>query len=71
MKNITTEITKEEFFKMKKHDRVIYIYEKLNDCKILVEGDGRLFIVNKDGSLEQIKYADMLKVYNLGVVAND
>lgn len=71
MKNITTEITKEEFFKMKKHDRVIYIYEKLNDCKILVEGDGRLFIVKEDGSLEQVKYADMLKVYNLGVVSHD
>lgn len=71
MKQIITDIMKEEFLKMKKHDRVIYVYEKLNDCKVLVEGDGRLFIVKEDGSLEQIKYGEMLKAYNLGVVSHD
>lgn len=70
MKTIISDKTFEELMAMKKHDRVIYIYELLNDCKVKVIGDGRLFQI-KDGQIDQVKYSDMLKVYAKGANFND
>lgn len=70
MKQITSEKTFEELMSMTKHDRVIYIYELLDDCKIKVMGDGRLFKL-KNGKITQIKYGEMLAVYNRGTKSHD
>lgn len=71
MKEIVLPIAKEEFVKMRKHDRVIMIYEILHDCKVICEGTGRIVTVAKDGRIEKILYKEMLQDYYRGIAYHD
>lgn len=70
MNNILAKKSLEELMAMKKHDRVIYIYELLTGYEVHVMGDGRLF-QQRNGIIEQVKYGDMLKLYNNGSKIKD